>query len=187
MSSSIADAFQKALSKTQAHLSPLPAEWDDEGDAAKIETTTTKPTEQPTMTTERKYFQTTNNVTRTTFEYVRDNPGMTRAAAAQALSLQGFKKSSTTSILGQMVKQGLIRESNGGMYTAVPEYKPLKTSARFYKDVVKKTPPQPVTKKAVALPVNRSPQDDFSAEKIVERLTPKQAKAVYDYLRELFA
>lgn len=182
MSSSIQEAFAKAMTQTQAHFSPIPDEWDDEGNAAKIEINTTKPTEQSTMQTERPYFTVTNNVTRATFNYVRDNPGKRRVEISAALEQQGFKKSSTTSILGQLVKQGLVSEDGYGRLAATTqEYVPLKGSAKLKKEA--KTEAKPV----IALPVNVSVQEDFSAEKIVERLTPKQAKAVYDYLKELFA
>lgn len=182
MSSSIQEAFAKAMIQTQTHFSPIPDEWDDEGNAAKIEINTTKPTEQSTMQTERPYFTVTNNVTRTTFNYVRDNPGKRRVEIAAALEQQGFKKSSTTSILGQLVKQGLVSEDGYGRLAATTqEYRPLKSSTKPKKE------PKTKTKPAVQSATNVSVQEDFSAEKIVERLTPKQAKAVYDYLKELFA
>ncbi len=187
MSSSIQEAFAKAMTHTQAHFSPIPDEWDDEGNAAKIETTTTK--EQPTMQTQRSYFTVTNNVTRSTFNYVLEHPGLRRVEISNALEMLGFKKSSTTSILGQLVAQGLVIEDGFGHLTAATaEYRPLKGSAARKKLQEQQAAQQkPKTKAAVQTTANTSVQEDFSAEKIVERLTPKQAKAVYDYLKELFA
>lgn len=182
MSSSIQEAFAKAMTQTQAHFSPIPDEWDDEGNAAKIEYNTK---EQPTMQTERPYFTVTNNVTRVTFDYVLNNPGKKRIEISNALEQQGFKKSSTTSILGQLVAQGLVTEDGyGKLVAATSEYRPLKGSAARKK---RKEEAKPKTKPAVQAVANTSVQDEFNAEKIVERLTPKQAKAVYDYLKELFA
>lgn len=186
MSSSIQEAFAKAMTQTQAHFSPIPDEWDDEGNAAKIEYTTK---EQTTVQTERPYFTVTNNVTRVTFDYVLNNPGKKRIEISSALEQQGFKKSSTTSILGQLIAQGLVTEDGyGKLAAATSEYRPLKGSAARKKlKEQQATQQKPKTKAAVQSAANTSVQDEFSAEKIVERLTPKQAKAVYDYLKELFA
>ena len=182
MPSSIQEAFAKAMQQTQAHI---PVEWDDET------TDTTQPTitEVHTMTTQRKYFQTTNNVTRVTFNYVRDNPGLTRIAVAQALEKQGYKKSSTTSLLGQMVKQGLIREHNGHLFTTQSEYAPLKSAKVFANKLAKEAevPQQKVEKKVARVAsTNTLLSEQFDAEKFVDVMTLKQAKAVYDVLSKIF-
>ena len=44
-------------------------------------------------------FKTTNNVTRSTFNAVRDTPGCKRKAILFGLERQGYKLASTTSIL----------------------------------------------------------------------------------------
>lgn len=182
MPSSIQEAFAKAMQQTQAHI---PVEWDDET------TDTTQPTitEVHTMTTQREYFKTTNNVTRVTFNYVRDNPGLTRIAVAQALEKQGFKKASTTSLLGQMVKQGRMREVNGGLYTNQTEYTPLKSAKVFANKLAKEAKvQQPKVEKKVTrvASTNTLLADEFDAEKFVDGMTLKQAKAVYDVLSKIF-
>ena len=178
-------ALETALSKAQT-TPAIPAEWDDE-------TTNTSITEVNTMQTQstdtkRVYFQTTNNVTRETFNYVRDNPGLTRIYVAQALEKQGFKKASTTSLLGQMVKQGLMREHNGHLFTTQSEYTPLKASARLAKTAAKATQPKPKveTKVKRVASTNTLLAEEFDAEKFVDGMTLKQAKAVYDVLSKIF-
>lgn len=186
MPSSIADAFEKALSKAQT-APAIPAEWDDE-------TTNTSITEVNTMQTQstdtkRVYFQTTNNVTRETFNYVRDNPGRTRIYVAQALEKQGFKKASTASLLGQMVKQGHLREVLGGLYTNQTEYTPLKSAKVFANKLAKEAKvQQPKVEKKVArvASTNTLLADEFDAEKFVDGITLKKAKAVYDVLSKIF-
>lgn len=173
----IKTAFEKALAQTQAHIAqPIPAEWDDKTAETKIEEVRTMQTE-----TKRVYFQTTNNVTRVTFEYVRDNPGNTRVSVVDVLKARGYNPSSVGSLLGQMVKQGQMRESKGLLYAVKKEYEPLKSSARR-----KQTPAEAQTKVAQPAPANTLSEEPFNAEKFVNGLTFKQAKDVYDYLRKTF-
>ena len=62
----IKTAFENALQKTQQHMD-IPKEWDDEQENTKVEIVNTQPN------TDRTYnFGVTNNVTRATFEHVRE-------------------------------------------------------------------------------------------------------------------
>lgn len=168
----IKTAFEKALSQTQ----PIPTDWDDEGGAAVIETVTTK---AKAADTPRQYFKTTNNVTRTTFDYVKSNPGNTRRQIVAALGSQGFKASSTTSLVAQMIKQGILREANGTVFAAQPEYIPLKT--------VRNKPeaqPRPTFVPPAEAPVQINAAWD--ADTLLNNLSIKQARALYDELRKIF-
>jgi hypothetical protein len=83
-------------------------------------------TEQPKETT---VFKPTNNVSQQTFNFVRDNAGCTRAHAIQKLVQSGHKKSSVTSLIGQMLRQGHITKNNYGMlYPNGDEYRPIKSA-----------------------------------------------------------
>ena len=186
----IKTALQNALSKAASAPTPqIPTAWDDEGADAAIETITTKAKE---ATMPKQYFQTTNNVTRATFDYVKNNPGNTRTQIVAALAAQGFKKGSTGSLLGQMSKQGLLREANGTMFAAKDEYIPLKTSRN--KDQVKPVV-KPVAKKVQAkprptfIPPTEAPVQinaAWDAETLLNNLSIKQARALYDELRKIF-
>lgn len=207
MPSSIQEAFVKALSKTQTHATqPIPAEWDDETTETTITEVQTKEPTMQTQTTDkdpkRRYFQPTNNVTRATFDYVRDNPGLPRARVTDLLSKQGFNYKSVSSLLGQMIMQGMIRNNNDALFVTQAEYTPIK--ARLVK------PAKPVVKEVVAKPkrkyerkakpaavqvepkaqrvasTNTLLAEEFDAEKFIEPMTLKQAKAVYDALRKIF-
>jgi hypothetical protein len=153
------------------------------------------PAETTTMTqgASKPYFTVTNNVTRITFDYVRDNPGKTRKEVATALEVQGFKPSSVTSLLGQMLKQGVMRESAHLLYVTTSEYAPLKSSKRLA--LSKK--PQEQQRKVVKLVNTRTgevlnptpaPQINaaWDAETLLNNLSIKQARALYDELRKIF-
>jgi hypothetical protein len=132
-------------------------------------------------------FGVTNNVTRSTFNYVRDNPGCTRKAAIEALDAQGFKQASTTSLLSIMTKQRLLREMDDGqMFANVSEYTPLAQSQKK----VKKTKTPPVvhmdldrSQKRAQLIMHRTPDD---MDKYIDTLNVRQAKTLMEKLKAIF-
>lgn len=150
----------------------------------------------------KPYFTVTNNVCRVTFDCIRDNPGKTRTEIGLMLEKEGFKRSSTTSLMGQMVKQGLVRETQGLVYANYTEYKPLKSAKVWANHVAKQAEqapqrkrieivnkrtgevinPRPVT---TALPMPQiSPVWD--ADTLLNSLSIVQARALYDSLRKIF-
>ncbi len=132
-------------------------------------------------------FQITTNTSRATFDYIRDNPGVSRVQATSALGTQGHKRTSVSSLLVQMLKQGLLRDSNGALFVTQPEYAPIK--ARLVK--APKAPAikrKPKAQAPVAAPKAEAPvPTEFDAEEFVNALTLKQAKAVFVKLKEVFA
>ena len=177
----IKTALEQALSKAQTP-SQLPAEWDDEGGEPAIESITTK-AKEATMPTQ--FFVKTNNVTRATFDIVLNNPGKSRTEIVQMLTKQGFGKSSTTSLLGQFVRQGQVAERNGFLFAQQSEYTPLKMSKR--KADVAGAPAPKVAAKPKTKP-KAAPQIDaaWDAETLLNNLSIKQARALYDELRKIF-
>lgn len=128
----------------------------------------------------------TNNVTRATFAKVAENPGSTRSEIAAMLLVDGYKESSTTSLLTQMLARGNIRSLNGKLFSNQNEYRPMKRIAPP-KHRVKK--PEPAV--AVVLPETTpepAPQINASwdAETLLNNLSIKQARALYDELRKIF-
>ena len=86
---------------------------------------------ETTQQTPAHLFRTTNNVTRSTFNLIRDNPGITRKDAIAKLEGMQYKPASTTSLITQMVRQRLMRlETDGGLHANFPEYMPLKANLR---------------------------------------------------------
>lgn len=155
-------------------------------------------------------FQATVNVARTAFDAVLKNPGKSRRELTAMLVAQGFNKNSVTSLLIQMLRQGRIKEENGGVYSLVPEYIPLQTYAAFKNRLAReaaaaakaesKAKRKYVRKnaaaKAAAYEAHENynptataqvvPHKELSAEDWVNSLTLKQAKAVYEELKKVF-
>lgn len=120
----------------------------------------------------------TTNATRTTFNYVRDNPGVTREAAVAALASRGVKQGSSTSLLSVMIARGNLRmTAEGALFAAQPEYKPLpkpKVETPAPKVEAPK-PPEPVQINAA-----------WDADTLLNNLSIKQARSLYDELRKIF-
>ena len=137
------------------------------------------------MTPTKPYFTVTNNVTRVTFEYVRDNRNKTRVEVAKHLEKQGYKPSSVSSLLGQMVKQGLISEVSGFLSANSDTYTPLKASKLFKAAPQPRKIAKPIRKAAPIVEPTPTPQD-WTVESVIGSLNVRQAMAVYDELRKLF-
>jgi len=121
----IQTAFKNALTRTLQ-------EWDDDGEISPqtptINTTINKSVPKPSQEIPmKKTFGVTNNISRVTFDYIRDNPGSTRKEIIQALEHQGFAGGSTSSLIAQMRRNNMIHETNNLYYADIPEYRPIKS------------------------------------------------------------
>jgi hypothetical protein len=133
----------------------------------------------PTPTTSNLGRRITANSTRITFNYVRDNPGVTRSEAVAELDRLGVKLSSSSSLIAVMVKRGNIRRADdGGLFATQPEYKPL--SVLKPRVTTKKAPP--VVEAPTPVQINSA----WDAETLLNNLSIKQARALYDELRKIF-
>jgi hypothetical protein len=165
----IASALQKALN-----------EWEPTVDIPPPAPAPTKP-----------YFTVTNNVTRVTFNYVRDNPGKNRVEVAKDLEKQGYKPGSVSSLVGQMIKQGLIRESAQLLYVTTNEYAPLKGS-KVVKALAAK--PQEQQRKIVTITRKAAPEAEptpqsngsWNVTNQLNSMSIVQARLMYDALRKIF-
>jgi hypothetical protein len=76
-------------------------------------------------------FKPTNNVSRETFNAVRDNPRLQHKDIARMLANRGFNQASIGSLLTQMLNCGMVARDDNGRYTALqPEYTPIKASKK---------------------------------------------------------
>jgi len=166
----------------------------------------------PANTAAKPYFTVTNNVCRVTFDYVRDNRNKTRVEVAKELAARGYKTGSVSSLLGQMIKQGLISEVSGFLQANSDTYTPIKSS-RALKAMQAKAQAKPDRKHVTivntrtgevinpkpsagiaalhtkaAPKVEAAPQINsaWDAETLLNHLSIKQARALYDELRKIF-
>jgi hypothetical protein len=195
------------MSNMQTELQRVFAEWEQQVDATGV-----KAPEDTNLTAKgQKGFKPTNNVTRATFNYVRDNPGCTRIQATDALTAMGYKISSTASLLSALVKQRQIRAlEDGTMYANLTEYAPLKMTISKKARKAKKAKelglaPQvqkmslaqmvsaqaPRQERAPAEPVEKRAQlithrTGYDMDKYIDTLNVRQAKILMQKLKDIF-
>ena len=138
-------------------------------------------------TKETTVFKTTTNTSRASFEIVRDQPYKTKGEYVKLLALKGFKSSSTSSLLSQMTRQGLLSVDDMGlMHTNQAEYRPLKSVKVFKGKKVKTSKlrtsevveaPKP---RLIDLPVRTN------IEVILDTITLSEAHELYGKLHRYF-
>jgi len=153
-----------------------------------------QPEVKPVNTTQpNKYahlikFEPTTNVTRTTFNHIKQHPGITGGEVSRALVAQGFKQSSTSSVITQLLAHGQIRrDADRKLHAIVNEYVPMKKSARV--NAVKAPKPAKVKKvKEVKAPkpaaLQIKPATDVGV--MLSTMSITQARALYDELKKIF-
>ena len=137
----IQTAMKQALTRTLA-------DWDDDDEGASTPAPSVQPVSislsapsqniqgipmtKPVPQT-KQLFAIKNNVSRETFNYVRDNPGSKRKEILTELEYKGFGRKSTAALLSQMSQNKMIHVTNGLYYADIPEYVPIKTGKALKK------------------------------------------------------
>jgi predicted transcriptional regulator len=144
-------------------------------------------------------FGVTNNVSRETFNFVKNNPAQTHLTVTEALGKRGFKKTSVASLLTQFVKQGMISRDADGTYSAeVDAYSPLKSTKKLRAET--KTKPKAKAKvvkvprssgiaalKVVPTTINTSSvATAWDAETVINNIGLKQAHKLFLELQTYF-
>ena len=205
----IQTAFKQALSRTLQ-------QWDDEGEPPSVQPVSasfsqpSKPTQELSM---KKTFNVTNNISRVTFDYIKNNPGSTRKEIIEALEHQGFAGGSTSSLVAQMRRNNMIHETNNAYYADIVEYRPIKSLKAMKKlEQVPAPPKRKYEKRAVTgigallkerldstpMPIvseHTAPQRKGfltslvrtrSPEDILKDMTVYQAHELYTHLKKMF-
>jgi len=133
-------ALKTALSRTLQ-------EWDDDGEQAPqtptINTTINNSLSAPSQGIPmKKTFGVTNNISRVTFDYIKNNPGSTRKEIIEALDHQGFNAGSTSSLIAQLRRNGMIHDKDSLYYADAVEYRPLKSLKALKKMEEAMAPPK---------------------------------------------
>lgn len=200
----------------KAALNTTLREWDDDGEGTDVPVPSvqpvsisfpTTPNQKPVM---KHLYNITNNVSRETFNYIKNNPGSTRTEIVTELVHKGFSKGSVSSLIAQMRRNKMVHETGGLWYADVAEYQPIKNVSyvkRKEKEQAKKpnlgellkqkldapkkadagiaalrpdTAETATPKRFVSLVRNREPQD------ILKDITVYQAHDLYVHLKQMF-
>ena len=148
-------------------------------------------------------FPVTTNVSRATFDFVRDNPGLHHNEVKHRLIDKGYKDSSVTALISQLRRAGQIaRLADGTYHATAKEYMPIK---QLFKQSAAKQPaakkvvakkiakPEPKSAGIAALQPVATPAPapapvviSNDVEYILSTLPIKQARSLYDELHKIF-
>jgi hypothetical protein len=135
-------------------------------------------------------FKTTNNITRMTFDYVRDNPGVTAKQAGDYIKSKGLKPHSAIAMMSASVGCGIMRREGNRYYTTVPEYMPLKKRKITTTTPVKKPENKGIKAlldKPTSMPLYTLPtKQELTNEYILSKIGVKQALSLYMELIDIF-
>lgn len=163
-----------------------------------------QPKEKETMTDTKPHFSITTNVSRATFEYVRDNPNQHHRAIIRALAARGHKESSVSALLSQFRRCGTMTRSDERFYKTTTDTYEAPTLAKLNRSKAKSkaeprsTMPLPpptlperkphpaLTAGLAAIQPTQPPGISNDIEYILNTLPIKQAKALYDELHKIF-
>jgi len=141
--------------------------------------------QQENQMKQQPFFSVTNNVTRATFDYVKNNPASASGEVSRALALRGYKPSSIGSLLTQFVKKGLCtRDAQNRYSVAVPEYVPMKAS-KHVKQVIQKAKATR-GEGIAALSAQPTQRLVWDVETVLNTMSIVQARAMYDALKKIF-
>ena len=130
-------------------------------------------------------FKPTNNVSRETFNFIKGRPNCTTQTLTIELAKRGFKATSTSTLVAQMVKQGMVEKDAAGRLKALAtEYTPLRKSLQKKAVTVKRK----YTKHAPSAGIAAlQPQaKPLQASSLLDTLSVVQARALYDQMKKIF-
>ena len=209
----LGEKLREAIEKKQIQ-STLNA-WDAHEDQIRKPQTQEKQMANPapiaTRVEDKPHFAVTNNVMRETFNIVKLQPNQLPRDYINALMRRGFKESSVTSVIYQLIKAGQVkRAADGILSVAQDEYTPIKIAQ-------KREPSKKAEPKKIVL-IKRRKSDEgiaaltpdtggpglpnvekfdmgkfthhapraFHPSAIVDGLSVLHARELYDYLRKIF-
>ena len=138
----------------------------------------------------RKPFQISNNLNRVLFEQAQSYP-TTRKALVSRMAAMGFKPGSVNTIIGQMLRQGLMQPDNEGvLHLTVSQYTPLKSSRTMRRLELAKgedaATPKPEPKhKQIKISVRNRTVEEVREERPVSSFEGMQETRVKSILRSL--
>ncbi len=137
--------------------------------------------------TRQPIFSVTNNVTRATFDYVKNNPASASGEVSRALALRGYKPSSIGSLLTQFVKNGLCMRDSNSNYTAIAnEYTPIKVRKQIKAAQVIQKAKTTRGEGIAALSAQPMVKTVWDVETVINNIGLKQAHALYRELHTYF-
>jgi predicted transcriptional regulator len=143
--------------------------------------------QQENQMQQQPYFSVTNNVTRATFDYVKNNPASSSGEVSRALEKRGYKASSVGSLLTQFIKKGLCtRDAQNRYSVAMSEYVPMKATKKLKAKQVIEKAKATRGEGIAALGAQPTLKLAWDVETVINNIGLKQAHALYRELHTYF-
>lgn len=192
--SSLRESLEKAIADKGERAAKLQETLDDWSDDEPVnEKPPTKETTTMHYTDKPPYVATlTTTISEGTFNFVRNNPSQTAKDIVSRLhSVYGYNPTSTTSLISQMVRQGLIGRQDGLLYALVDSYKPIKSKDAYIKQQERQTPHKQVRITVKGEDINgiaalAKPPVAHSISNLLDNISVNEARALYVELKKLF-
>ena len=121
-------------------------------------------------------------VSQATFEFIMNNPGKFKRVVIRELEAQGYKPSSTTTLISAMVRQNKVHMDIDKRLTAIAKsYTPVQARS---KQQAKTKPVNPVKQGIAALPI--AAVKGFDVDVLIDSLTLRQAMMLRKRLNDIF-
>lgn len=125
-----------------------------------------------------------NGISRAVFDYISENQGVLVSTVVRDLVDCGYKRTSISSLVSQMVANGLVeRTVDGYLWPLVKEYKSLWSVKRKSRRKPAKKVPVLVYEKEMMV---ESVTEHTTAKQVMESMSVKEAHALYVELRSMF-
>ena len=167
--------------------------WDKEEQELRQPEPETQPEPQPTQ--EKFMFETTGNLSRDVFDYVKKYSGqLDQRKVVAFMTDKGYLRSSASSIVTQMVRVKMLKVDENGMLSNLRQsYTPLGTKYRVLaqKRKPKETPAPVYVPKAqgiAALKKEPAPivKSQWDADTVINNIGIKEAHKLYEELKKYF-
>lgn len=158
------------MSDIKTALAQATNEWEQGADAS--------PTAAPAPMT---------GVSQATFDHIKNNPGKSIQAVVRALEAQGYKTTSTTTLISAMVRNGIVQKDRDKRLVAVTEtHVPAQTTKKVKERGVKQgiaaVQPQAAPATVEAPPTVK----EFDVDALIDSLTLRQAMELRKRLNDMW-
>lgn len=126
-------------------------------------------------------FRVSNNVTQATFDFIKHHPGTTSMDVTKALVQKGYKATSVSSLITQMVRAQCVERRSNNLFATKDRFTPLK---RVKPAVAPKQEPRFID--VVTYRGEVSTPKTFDTDALLGTLSVLQARQLYDRLKAVF-
>lgn len=192
--SALRESLEKALAAKEARAAKLQStldDWSDDEDTRAPVVIDTKQTKEKEVATVEK----PQSISKTTFDYILNNPRHTAKQVVDVLyKMYGFNPSSTTSLIAQMLRAGLLSRADGKLYPMVSAYTPIPSPPKNPKPKASTAQPSDFNNFQAVKPKDTGgiaalaskPDVAHNITSLLDNISVNEARALYMELKKLF-